>query len=221
MVGVGVGAAEARGVDGFSVTGSAFFVVCLGDADDLAVRFEAFFLGFGLGDFLAAVFRDFFDFAAELFFGVGAVVSSSSCNSFAFFDSPLVFLSVFGVSVGVGFDFGVGVGDAAFFDPAFCLADFGFGVGRGDCSGEAAVSARATWRVFRNASRFCFSSSLTCARRRVAAIALIAKAVASQSRKRTTLAERNRGGEAFKQPARPEQAELSWPLVPVHGEELH
>lgn len=199
--------------------GSAFFVVFLGDALDLAVLFEPFFLALGLGDFLAALFRDFFDFAAELFFDVGAVVSSSSCNFFAFSDSPLFFLSAFGVSVGVGFDFGDG--DAAFFDPAFCLADFGFGVGLGDSSGEAGVSARAIWRVLRNASRFCFSSSPTCAWRRVAAIALIAKAVASQSRKRTTLAERNRGDEAFKQPARPEQAELSWPLVPVHGEELH
>ena len=183
----GVGVFSGLGV--FSGAGDAFFLF----------RFPV-----GVGLFFAVDF--FFTLAVAL--GVEFAFSSIGRSAFGVRRSAFSLVaddwfSASGVSLGFAFDFGFGVG------LAFLLADFfalRFGVGLGDSS-----ESDETARVFRNCSRLRFSSSLTCARRTVPRIALSAITVASQRRKRTTAAQRNRASSAIKQPASLEQLRASPP----------
>ncbi len=185
----------------------------------------------GLGDFsgFAAAFVFFFVFvvaslAADFFFGVASGVSfgvadgvaSSAVAFFAFFGDGEPDFGLCGeafgfalglgdsvgsgVSRGVGFAFGLGVGEASFFVFDFCLAVFAFAAGLGDSSGDGDAVARA----FRNCARF--SSSVNCAWTNVPTIALSANRIASQNRRRPTVAQRNRARHAIN----PEGFALSW-----------
>jgi hypothetical protein len=140
--------------------------------------FPAFAFGVGLGDFFA--FRKaVVGSGVSLGFGFG-VVSSSSLDFFA------------------AFAFAIGLGDSS--GPAdppvssldLCSTRFAFAIGLGDLFGVG-EEVRCVVCLFSGASsRLPSSSLLTCARRRLPTIALSASAVASQRRKRTTAAERNR-----------------------------
>src|SRR6266852_5084411 len=178
----GLGEATFRGAGDFSVFAAAF----------------VFFFGFGVAS-LAADF--FFGFASGVSFGVAVGVASSSVFFFAFGDSepdfplygqPFGFALGLGdwvgsgVSRGVGFAFGLGAGEASFFVFDFCRAVFAFAAGLGDSSGDGDAVARA----FRNCARF--SSSVNCAWTNVPTVALSANRIASQNRKRPTVAQRNR-----------------------------
>ena len=90
-MGCGVGVTKGRGVGVLSSTGSAFLGDFSGETEGLDLLLERFFLGAGVGDFLALafVFWDFFDLGVGLLFGVGAGVSSSSVSSLS--ESVLVF----------------------------------------------------------------------------------------------------------------------------------
>ena len=101
------------------------------------------------------------------------------------------------------FAFGIGLGDFSgvgeavrfFFDllPAALALATGFGDFFGVGDEEALLSC---W-LFPDSSPDFSSSLLTCPRRRLAAIALSANAVASQRRKRTTATDRNRARHAI------------------------
>src|SRR6266446_2598006 len=165
--------------------------------------------------------------------GAGAA-DGCSAGVFSAFSSDF-FRNFLGDAEGVGevfrcFFFGVGVGDFLGFAVAFflCVAAFGFGVGLGDSSGDVDAAERA----LRNCARFSFSSSVNCAWRSVPMIPLRARAVASQRRKRTTAAERNRASGAInsrkrsestregfgvKLPASPQRAWASSLRVRVRG----
>jgi len=185
----GSGAVGRSTGDGYARVNSAFFGVGvfsgLGFFSGAVDAFFLFRFPVGVGLFLAV---DFF-FALAVALGVELAFSSIGCSAFGVRCSAFSlvsgdWLSVRGVSLGFAFGLGFGL--------AFLLADFlvlRFGVGLGDSSGSDEIA-----RVFRNCSRFRFSSSLTCARRAVPTIALSATTIASQRRKRTTAAQRNRPG---------------------------
>jgi hypothetical protein len=170
----------------------------VGDFSGFAVPFF-FVFDFGVAS-LAADF--FFGVASGVSFGVAdGVASSSAVFFFAFGDGEPDFglwgeafgfaLGLgdsvgSGVSVGVDFAFGLGVGDVSFFAFDFCFADFAFAAGLDDSSGVGDAVARA----FRNCARF--SSSVNCAWTNVPTVALSANRIASQNRKRPTVAQRNR-----------------------------
>ena len=168
--------------------------------------FAPFGFGVGLGDFF-----DFFgatvDSGVSVGFGFG-VSSSSSPDPFALLscgdssDETEASVSLLDSSV-AGFAFGIGLGDFSgvgealrfFFDllAAALVLRAGFGDFFGVGVGEACVSC---WVVPDSSPDFS-SSLLTCARRRVLAIAPSATAVASQRRKRTTATDRNRARDAI------------------------
>jgi hypothetical protein len=227
---LGFGTATARGAGG---------VACPAGEDFGAVAFSGLgvFSGFGVDfpdfplrvvlDFAVSFFVDFF--FANFGFGVGLGDSSASDEdgfasgvSVDFVDGDAGFFparvraDAVGFGVGLGDSVGVvfGVGEGLFVGFGFRFDDFGLGLGLGDWSGDEDLVERASSRVFRNSSRLRFSSSLTWARRSVVKIALSARAVASQTRKRTTAAERNREKNAFKPPAR--QGRLVSTSGPVH-----
>ena len=170
----------------------------MGDFSGFAVPFF-FFFAFEVASLVADFF---FGVASGVSFGVAdGVASSSAVFFFAFGDGEPDFGlcgEAFGfarrlgdsvgsgVSVGVDFAFGLGVGDVSFFVFDFCVAAFAFAVGLGDSSGVGDAVARA----FRNCARF--SSSVNCAWTSVPTIALSANRIASQNRKRPTVAQRNR-----------------------------
>lgn len=129
---------------------------------------------------VALTFALFFAFDVAGFPGIGL------CFTLAVFFGETV-----GSGVSLGRAFGFGVGEVCFF--FFCFVAFAFGVGLGDSSGEADATARA----FRNWARFSFSSSVSCARRSDPTMPLSASKVASQRRKRSTGAERNRARRAI------------------------
>ena len=196
--------------------------------------FFCFTVAFELRAFFLAA--DFF-FVALAFFGVAlgdsfgwgdAAVGSGVSLGFGFGDGDDGFFSA-GLC-GDAFDFALGLGDSSgvaldvgeglFSAFGLRFADFGLAVGLGDSSGDWEAAMRVSSRAFRNSSRLRLSSSLTWARRRsVVRIALSATAFASQGRKRTTGAERNRAGGAFKPPA--SQGLVVWTSLHVHvrGEE--
>lgn len=194
--------------------------------------FFCFAVAFDLGNFFLAA--DFF-FAAFGFFGVAlgdsvdlgeTAVGSGVSLGFGFGDGDAGF---FPASLcGDAFDFALGLGDSSGVDLdadeglfcafGLCFADFGLAVELGDSSGDGDAAVCASSRAFKNSSRLCLSSSLTCARRNVPIIALSATAVASQGRKRTTAAERNREKSAFKPPALQGPVVSTSPHVHVRGE---
>jgi len=88
---------------------------------------------------------------------------------------------------------GVSLGEGFAVVSLLCLAAFAFGVGLGDSSGDVDAAARA----LRICARFSFSSSVNCAWTSVPMIPLRARAVATQRRKRTTAAQRNRASGAI------------------------
>lgn len=194
--------------------------------------FFCFAAAFGLEVFFLAA--DFF-FAAFGFFGVvlgdsvglgDAAVGSGVSLGFGFGDGDTGFFPA-GLC-GDAFDFALGLGDSSGVDldvgeGLFCVfalrfVDFGLAVGLGDSCGDGEAAVRVSSRAFRNSSRLRLSSSLTCARRSVLIIALSATAVASQGRKRTTAAERNREKSAFKPPALQGPVVSTSPHVHVRGE---
>lgn len=168
---------------------------------------------FAVGSFFTV---DFFladlDFADGLgdFFGLGEVDGSGFSVDFGVVSSLSVFfffvdfacgedlgdffgegeLPGSGVSLGFAFAFGVDDGLALLF------GFFAFGLAVGDGVGD-----ESTARALRNCSRLRASSSVFCARMSVPTIALIARAMVIQMRKRATAAERNRPGDVFKRPA--------------------
>ena len=178
----GRGEARFRGVGDFSGFAAPFF----------------FFFALGVAS-LAADF--FFGVASGVSFGVAVGVASSEVFFFAFGDGEPAFglcgeafgfaLGLgdsvgSGVSLGVGFAFGLGEGEASFLVFDFCFAAFAFAAGLGDSSGAGDAVARA----FKNCARF--SSSVSCAWTNVPTIVLSANRIASQNRKRPTVAQRNR-----------------------------
>ena len=126
----------------------------------------------GLGE---ACFRDVGDFSgfapAFVFFFVFGVAS-------------LAVDFFFGVASGVSFGVGAGVASSNVFF-------FAFAAGLDDSSGDGDAVVRA----FRNCARF--SSSVSCAWTNVPTIALSANRIASQNRKRPTVAQRNRAWHAI------------------------
>ena len=141
----------------------------------------------GLGDFSAAVFFFFFGFGEGSFstvfffaFGFGVASGVSLGVGDASGSSAGVFLTF-------AFGFGDGDGEDDFF---FLWGDvFDLGVGVGD-------SSEFTARAFR--TRVGFSSSVGCARRTKPPVtALSARKVVSQTRKRTTAAQRIRVSRAI------------------------
>jgi hypothetical protein len=180
--GVGLGLFSGFGVSlasevAFALPFAVFFGV--GDAFfRLDFFFPAFAFGVGLGDFFA--FRKaVVGSGVSLGFGFG-VVSSSSLDFFA----------AFAFAIGLGDS--SGPADAPVSSLDLCSTRFAFAIGLGDLFGVG-DEVRCVVCLFSDAfSRLPSSSLLTCARRRLPTIALSASAVASQRRKRTTAAERNR-----------------------------
>ena len=157
-----------------------------------------FALFFGVGD--AFFFRVDFFFAAFAF-GVGlgdffafrkAVVGSgvSLGLGFGLLSSSSDFFVAFAFAIGLGDS--SGTADAPVSSLDLCSAGFAFAIGLGDLFGVGDEVRCVVCRFLGNSSRVRSSSLLTCARRRLPTIALSAIAVASQRRKRTTAAERNR-----------------------------
>lgn len=144
-----------------------FFGVASGVSFGVAVGVasSAIFFAFGDGEPDFGLCGDAFGFALGLGDSVGSGVS---------------------LGVGVGFAFGLGEGEASFLVFDFCFAAFAFAAGLGDSSGVGDAVARA----FKNCARF--SSSVNCAWTNVPTIALSANRIASQNRKRPTVAQRNR-----------------------------
>jgi hypothetical protein len=101
----------------------------------------------------------------------------------------------FAFEIGLGDFLGVGEGLRFFFDllPAALALATGFG----DFVGVGDEDSRISCWLFPDSSPGVSSSLLTCPRRRLPAIAPSATAVASQRRKRTTAADRNRARDAI------------------------
>ena len=110
------------------------------------------------------------------------MLPDSSVASFAFW-------------IGLG-DF-LGVGDALRFFFDLLVAALALATGFGDFFGVGDKDSRVSCWLFPDSSPDFSSSSLTCPRRRLPAIAPSATAVASQRRKRTTATERNRARDAI------------------------
>ena len=159
--------------------------------------------GSGVGVFLAPGFfvgaGDSSDSAGSVRFGF-EVASSSSSADFFVPDFALFFGA--GDSSGSGFGLfraaGVAVGFGRFLDLALRFAGFGFAVGSGVSAGAGEATARISSRALMRASRFFFSSSVSCALTKVATIAPSARAVPRRTRKRITAGERNRAEGAIK-----------------------
>ena len=120
-------------------------------------------------------------------------------DSFGVTDASVLLLdsSVASLAFGIGLADFLGVGEALrFFFDLFATA-FALATGFGDFFGVGEGEARVSCWLFSDSSPTLSSSSLTCPRRRLPAIALSATAVASQRRKRTTAADRNRGRDAI------------------------
>lgn len=101
----------------------------------------------------------------------------------------------FAFGIGLG-DF-LGVGEALRFIFDLLVAVLALATGFGDFFGVGDEEALVSCWLFPDSSPDFSSSLLTCPRRRVPAIALSANAVASQRRKRTTAADRNRARDAI------------------------
>jgi hypothetical protein len=101
----------------------------------------------------------------------------------------------FALGIGLG-DFS-GVGDALRFFLDLLPAALVLATVFGDFFGVGDEEARVSCWLFPDSSPDFSSSLLTCPRRRVPAIAPSATAVASQRRKRTTAADRNRARDAI------------------------
>ena len=216
--GVGVGAAIACGAGGVgfsdgtldsSGTGLGLFSgfgVSLVPEGAFALSFAVFF---GVGDaFFFFFWVDFFfpacAFGVALgdFFGLAdATVGSGVSLGFDFgtVSSSPDFFAAFAFAIGLGDSSGAGDVPVSFFD--LFDADFALAIGLGDFS-AAGEEVCALWCFFTDCSPLRVSSSLTCARRTLPAMAPSANAVASQRRKRTTAAERSRAGRAIKLGAR-------------------
>ncbi len=139
--------------------------------------FPAFAFGVGLGDFFA--FRKaVVGSGVSLGFGFGLLSSSSD------------FFAAFAFAIGLGDS--SGTADAPVSSLDLCFTGFAFAIGLGDLFGVGDEVRCVVCRFSGDSSRLPSSSLLTCARRRLPTIALSASAVASQRRKRTTAAERNR-----------------------------
>ncbi len=203
--------------------------VCFFFALDFAVFFDL-----ELDSFLLFVFF-FADFGFALGLGDSLVVDFSSDASgvslgFGFGETLFFVLrwgdaSPFGRGVGdsLGFGEAIGFGVSVVFALGFGEAPFscvgvafffGFGVGLGDLSGDG----DAVTRVFKNSARF---SSSVCASRIAPISRLSAKAIVREIRKRTTAAERNRAGDAFKRAALLELPAPASLCFPVRAERLH
>jgi hypothetical protein len=149
----------------------------------------------GLGDFFGLGAADF----SGVSFGLGVASSVSDVFFFAAGVSPSDSLGlgeVLGSGVSLGFGFGVG--------DVLLLGFFGFG---------ETIREDSAPRVCRNCSRLRSSSSVVCARRKVPIVALSAKKIVSQIRKRATAAERNRRGVVFKRPAKQEWPEAGFSVL--------
>lgn len=145
--------------------------VLAGSAFSIRVGVASFFtpgVFFGLA-FGAGVSSD-----SGLFFTPGFFVGSGDSVRFGFgVDSSSSLLAFFGFvlafgvddssgsGVGLFFAFGLGVGCVLVF--ALRLAGFGFAFGSGVSAGVGEGTARISSRAFARASRFFFSSSLSCA----------------------------------------------------------
>ena len=115
----------------------------------------------------------------SLGFGLGLLSSSSD------------FFAAFAFAIG-GLGDSSGRAVALVSSSDFSWTRFALAIGLGDLSGVGEARCVVVCRFFGDSSRLGSSSLLTCARRRLPTIALSASAVASQRRKRTTAAERNR-----------------------------
>ncbi|MEY2558883.1 MAG: hypothetical protein QOE34_2308, partial [Verrucomicrobiota bacterium] len=151
--------------------------------------------GSGVGLFLAPGF--FVGSGDSVRFGFG--VESSSSSLVAGFGFALALGDSSGSGVGLFFAAGVrfGFGDGCFLVFDLRLAGFGFALGSGVSSGVGEGTARISSRALVRASRFFFSSSLSCAWTRVTTIPLRARRVPRKTRKRITAGERNRAEEAI------------------------
>jgi hypothetical protein len=168
--------------------------------------FGPFGFGVGLGDFL-----DFFgvtvDSGVSVGFGFGVSSSSSpdpfvlllSGDSFGVTDASISLFdsSVASLAFGIGLGDFLGVGEGLRFFFALLVAALALASGFGDFFGVGDEEARVSCWLFPDSSPGFSSSSLTCPRRRLPAIALSANAVASQRRKRTTATDRNRARDAI------------------------
>lgn len=180
--GVGLGLFSGFGVSlasevAFALPFAVFFGV--GDAFFFRVDFfcPAFAFGVGLGDFFA--FRKaVVGSGVSLGFGFGLLSSSSD------------FFAAFAFAIGLGDSSGPADPPVSSLD--LCSTRFAFAIGLGDLFGVGDEVRCVVCGFFGDSSCLPSSSLLTCARRRLPTIALSASAVASQRRKRTTAAERNR-----------------------------
>ncbi len=180
--GTGLGLFSGRSVS--TSLGAVFpfaFAVFFGLGEVSFLRFDFFFapfvFGVGLGDFFA--FRGE-TVASGVSLGLGFGVVSSSL---------LDFFAAFAFAIGLGDSSAAAVAPVSSSD--FSFTRFALAIGLGDLSGVGDARC-VVCRFFGDSSRLRSSSLLTCARRRLPTIALSASAVASQRRKRTTAAERNR-----------------------------
>jgi hypothetical protein len=111
--------------------------------------FVAFVFGVALGDFFGLA-EATLGSGVSLGLGFGVVSASLDC-----------FPAKFRFGLGLGDSSGFVDASVLFFD--FCFTAFAFAIGLGDSSGVGDDTASVSWRVFRDSSRFRFSSSLTCA----------------------------------------------------------
>ena len=181
--GVGLGLFSGFGVSLASAVPFALpFAVFFGVGDAFFFRvdffFPAFAFGVGLGDFFAFS-KAVVGSGVSLGFGLGLL--SSSSDFFAAFAFPIR---------GLGDSSGPADAPVSSFD--LCSTRFAFAIGLGDLLGVGDEMRCVVCRFSGDSSRLASSSLLTCARRRLPTIALSASVVASQRRKRTTAAERNR-----------------------------
>ena len=157
------------------------FAVFFGVGDAFFFRvdffFAAFAFGVGLGDFFAFS-KAVVGSGVSLGFGLGLLSSSSD------------FFAAFAFAIGLGDS--SGAADAPVSSLDWCSTGFAFAIGLGDLFGVGDEVRCVVCPFFGDSSRLPSSSLLTCARRRLPTIALSASTVASQRRKRTTTAERNR-----------------------------
>ena len=140
--------------------------------------FPAFAFGVGLGDFLAFS-KAVVGSGVSLGFGLGLLSSSSD------------FFAALAFAIG-GLGDSSGPADAPVSSLDLRSTRFAFAIGLGDLLGVGDEMRCVVCRLSADSSRLSSSSLPTCARRRLPTIALSASAVASQRRKRTTVAERNR-----------------------------
>ncbi len=158
------------------------FAVFFGVGDAFFFRvdffFPAFVLAVGLGDFFAFS-KAVVGSGVSLGFGLGLLSSSSD------------FFAAFAFAIGgLGDSSGRAVALVSSLD--LCSTRFAFAIGLGDLCGVGDEMRCVVCRFSGDFSCLPSSSLLTCARRRLPTIALSASTVASQRRKRTTAAERNR-----------------------------